>query len=275
LVIPNSGIKGPKPTAPPKEDFNEVYNVPPTDTPRNYTSAPSAPRQQSVANLHLLWRTSYSKLPEINAPPSPVNNNNASAPLVRSEQSMINLLKGQKINDDFLGEGIPIAPRSVPRVVPRSVPRTIKKPIKPKTYKCPTCGNNFNDRENLKTHLDLHQQQKIQKKKQIYKCHKCQRTYRSNYDLQRHYNNRYACDREPRKVSRRRKSSRKASRKRSKRRSRKVSRRRKSSRKSSRKRSKRRSRKVSRRRSRKSSRKRKSSTKVRSNNYSGRGGFPV
>jgi len=56
---------------------------------------PSAPRYESIANLHKLWRTSFNKLPEINEPPGRSSyNNSASAPLMR-EESIANMIKGQ------------------------------------------------------------------------------------------------------------------------------------------------------------------------------------
>ena len=62
---------------------------------------PSAPRYESLVNLHSLWRKSYSNMAELYLPPTGiVHSDNASAPLIR-EESLVNLQKGLGISRDL------------------------------------------------------------------------------------------------------------------------------------------------------------------------------
>lgn len=77
------------PSAPPLESYVPLDTGPraPDTGPR-----PSAPRYESIVDLHSLWRTSYAKLPQINSPPvsDPKANLGATAPL-RREESIANI----------------------------------------------------------------------------------------------------------------------------------------------------------------------------------------
>ena len=47
-------------------------------------------------------------------------------------------------------------------------------------HQCSTCGKNFNQRSNLKTHLLTHAEQKP------FSCTMCEKVFRRNCDLRRH-----------------------------------------------------------------------------------------
>lgn len=101
----------------------------------NDNPKPSAPRYESVANLHTLWRTSYSNLPGLFDPPKAVEaDETASAPFMRQE-SIANLVRGQYAHDIYVSNMAQPTIRSVQN--PPQAVRKVKPPMKHPVHRVP------------------------------------------------------------------------------------------------------------------------------------------